>query len=133
MELKFILLLFYISLINKALSSSDYDLEKYGKLEKISDAMILLDSHDFKLDEEIYIILTGYFFETYIQYIFIDSIPDFLNNNFASYDSKLIKEYSNKVDKLNEVGLEKRYYTIEKTQSHLNGKEGKYLALYLYA
>ena len=130
MQFKFVLLLFYISLINQALTSNVHDLNKYGKLEDFNETVVILDSHDFKVDEEIYIIITGYFYFEYIEYIFIDSLDDLVD---ANLERKLIKEYSNKIETLNaDTNLKKRYYTIEKTESHLNGKEGKYLALYAY-
>lgn len=132
MQSKFILLFFYISLINNVFATSEHDLNKYGKLEKINDALVVFDSHDFKVDEEIYIIITGYFFETYIQYKFIDNLDDLNDINDDYYIPGSIKEESNKVDFLDNYNLERRYYTIEKTNSHLKGKEGKFLALFVY-
>ena len=137
MQFKYILLLIYISLIKQALTTTVHDLNKYGKLEDFNSSIVIFDSHDFKLDEEIYIIITGYFQFEYIHYIFIDSLEDLYDIDITNItnielNENLIKEYSNKADTVNDEGLKKRYYTIEKTKSHLNGKEGKYLALYVY-
>ena len=134
MQFKYILLLIYISLINQALTTTVHDLNKYGKLEDFNSSIVIFDSHDFKLDEEIYIIITGYFQFEYIHYIFIDSLEDLDDINITNieHNKNLTKEFSNKVETVNDNNLKKRYYTIEKTESHLNGKEGKYLALFVY-
>ena len=134
MQFKYILLLIYISLIKQALTTTVHDLNKYGKLEDFNSSIVIFDSHDFKLDEEIYIIITGYFEFEYIHYIFIDSLEDLDDIDITNieHNKNLTKEFSNKVETVNDNNSKKRYYTIEKTESHLNGKEGKYLALFVY-
>ena len=116
------------------MTSSDdktVDLQR-GKKVHTDSPLVIFDSTDFKLNEEIYIKITGYFVYTYIDYVFFDDISE-LND---PYNIEYIKENSNKAvdkgQKLDGYDLETRYYTIEKTTSHLKGAEGYYLAIYTY-
>ena len=106
------------------------DLQR-GKKYHTNDFLVIFNSTDFKLDEEIYIKITGYFKHTYIYYVFSDKISELDDPNI-----EYIKECSNKVvdkdKKLDGYDLKTRYYTIEKTTSNLKGKEGYYLAIYTY-
>ena len=102
------------------------DLQR-GKKYHTNDFLVIFNSTDFKLDEEIYIKITGYFKHTYIYYVFLDKF-----NELDDPDIKYIKKCRQKVVDKDGYDLKTRYYTIEKTTSHLKGKEGYYLAIYTY-
>ena len=65
-------------LIKYILSSTDYDLGQYQLLSGIINPCITFDSSGFKIDEEIYIKITGRFLQNYIEYYFYDdeNIPE---------------------------------------------------------
>ena len=121
----------YIFLIGQVLLSTTWELGKYQKLNTDS-AVIFFDSSDFKVDEEIYIVISGYYIYTYIDYVFVDDIS--LHASFTT--SELRREYSTKyVTKTNVYDgytFEERYYTIEKTRDRIKNGSGKYLLIYTY-
>ena len=140
---------FYIFLIKYILlqgtySGTGYDiyLEKYNKTYTQS-SYIIFNSTDFKLDEEIYLKISGYFIEDYIEYQFFDDYNDaiyaidtYINNIQHSITVDLKKEnptkYETKKDKNNNDGYEYyiRYYTIEKTKTNLKmAEKGNYLLI----
>ena len=149
MRVKLAFYIFYIFLIKNILLSTDvYDLDKYKKLTNTADALIIFNSNDFQIDEEIYLKIYGYFIESHIDFKFIDTIED-LNEIINIFDQSnydvdiyyyrldLKTEYSNKHETVsdntnNGYPYDIRYYTIEKSKSNLNGKEGKYLAIFTY-
>ena len=118
----------FIFLIAKVLLSTDdtsIDLHKYGKLTGISYSPVFFDSKDFKIDDEIYIVITGVFNDHRIYYYFRDDIYDYVGISYSTLDYVS----SNKVETNND-GTETRYYTIKKSRSNLSGSNGKYLAIY---
>ena len=131
---------FYIFLIKYILlqgtySGTGYDiyLEKYNKTYTQS-SYIIFNSTDFKLDEEIYLKISGYFKEQYIEYKFFD---DWYEISTTTLYLDLEKEYPNKnetkTDKEKNNGYEYhvKYYTIEKTKSNLkSAKKGNYLLIH---
>ena len=106
------------------------DLQR-GKKYHTNDFLVIFNSTDFKLDEEIYIKITGYFKHTYIYYVFFDKISE-LDDPDIKYIKKCRYKVVDKDKKLDGYDLKTRYYTIEKTTSNLKGKEGYYLAIYTY-
>ena len=133
MKFKLIKDIVFIFLITKVLlSQNNYgiDLNKYGKLIGTNLLPVIFDSHDFKVDDGIYIIVTGVFIDEYIYYYFFDDFYDLLH--LTSYElATLDYESSNKVESNND-GTKRRYYTIEKLRSKLYGSNGNYLAIYAY-
>ena len=125
MKLSWIL---YFLLIGQVLLSS-MDLGKYGKINTNSD-VVFFDSSDFKVDDEIYIVISGYFRQTYIEYVFVDDIS--IRSSFTTSD--LRREYATKTvtktDIYDGYTYEERYYTIEKTRNHIKNGNGKYLLIY---
>ena len=66
--------IFYIFLINQVLLQSDYNLGKDQKLNTDS-AVIFFDATNFKVNDNIYLIITGNFSQEYIDYTFEDNLP----------------------------------------------------------
>ena len=120
----------YIFLISPVLLTT-VDLEKYNKINTVL-PVVVFDSSDFKIDEEIYIVISGYFIFDYIEYVFVDDIP--LYSNYPT--SGLRKGYSTKTETTKDSnGVYKyqvRYYTIEKTKNNINNRQGKYLLIFAY-
>ena len=117
----------FIFLIAKVLLSTDItvDLPKYGKLTGKSGTLVIFDSKDFKIDDEIYIVITGRFRITSINYQFVDVIDNIHANHYDVLDNV----NSNKVETNND-GTETRYYTIKKSRNKLYGSNGNYLAIF---
>ena len=142
MRVKFAIYVFYIFLIKNILSDEVYDLDKYKRLNQTKDAVIFFNSNGFQIGDEIYIKIYGSFSEDYIDYKFIDTLED-LNELLNIYEESnydediyykklnLITVDSNKHETVNDK-TEIRYYTIKKKKSTLDGKEGKYLAIFTY-
>ena len=120
----------YIFLISPVLLTT-MDLKKYEKINTNS-SVVFFDSSDFKIDEEIYIVISGNFIQDYIHYVFVDDIP--LYSNYPT--SGLRKEYSTKTETTKDSNgvykYEVRYYTIEKTSSKVNNRQGKYLLIFTH-
>ena len=99
-------------------------LRKYQKFYSVNNNYVIFDSSDFKVDDEIYIIITGKFEESVdeIEFQFGDDVEvftDMTSNKRVSYNKKETKGN----------GREARYYTIKKSSYNLNGVEGKYLVI----
>jgi hypothetical protein len=81
-------LFFYIAcifLIKTVLSeTSPIDLEKYKKILHNS-PLVIFNSTDFKIDEEIYFKISGFFVEDFIEYRFCDTLEE-LTNIIDAYD-----------------------------------------------
>ena len=113
-----------IFLISNILLESSF-LGKYQKLYSVTETFVYFDSSDFKVNDEIYIIITGKFLENVkeIDFLFLDDIAAFSSGSSfkkVSYNKKETKEN----------GREARYYTIKKSSSNLNGVDGKYLLIF---
>ncbi len=54
-------LIISIFCISKILLQSNPYLTKYGKLTSVTDSFVIFDSSDFKVKDDIYIIITGTF------------------------------------------------------------------------
>ena len=122
--------IFYIFLINQVLLQSDYDLRKDQKLTTDS-AVIFFDATNFKVNDNIYLIITGNFSVEYIEYAFEDDLPAYADE--LDIEGFILKrEYLNKMIGRPDIGedYEERYFTIEKTQDKIkSGQEGKYLII----
>jgi hypothetical protein len=81
-------LFFYIAcifLIKTVLSeTSPIDLEKYKKILHNS-PLVIFNSTDFKIDEEIYFKISGFFVEDFIEYRFCDTLEE-LTDIIDDYD-----------------------------------------------
>lgn len=66
--------IFYIFLINQVLLQINYNLEKDQALATDS-AVIFFDATNFKVNDNIYLIITGNFSVEYIEYAFEDDLP----------------------------------------------------------
>ena len=119
-----------IILINKVLSSNDYELEPYEQLLQIDFRMIILKSSSFKENEEIYIKLTGIFNFEYIDFKFYDNLNEMNKDDISKYK----KEYPTKTDGQYDVNgaflYDIKYYTIEKNKKNLGDLKGDYLVIY---
>ena len=133
MKFKFIKDIVFIFLITKVFLSKDnyaIDLNKYGKLTGTNLLPVIFDSHDFKVDDGIYIIVTRAFIDENIYYYFFDNFYDLLH--LTNYELHTLDQESyNKVESNND-GTKRRYYTIEKLRSELYGSNENYLAIYAY-
>ena len=102
-----------------------------------NDPCILLDSSGFKIGEEIYIKISGFFLEEfpYIEYNFYD-VENIEQNGKCIIPSSqsLFKEYFNKIDKvLDDYGnllYEIRYFTIDKKKEYLGESNGNILKIF---
>ena len=104
-----------------------YILQQYGE-KKVNgaDGGVLMDSSGFKKNDEIYIkIRARYFYDRYLYYEFVDNLATY---HPSPYFEDYFYEVSNKLTI--EGRYETRYYTIKKDSYHLEGLQGKYLALY---
>ena len=118
--------IFYIFLINQVLLQINFDLGKDQKLTTDS-AVIFFDATNFKVNDNIYLIITGNFSLEYIEYAFEDDLPAYADE--LDIEGFILKrEYLNKMKGRPDIGedYEERYFTIEKTQ------EGKYLIILPY-
>ena len=91
-------LFFYIVcifLIKAVLSeTSPIDLEKYQKI--IHDSpLVIFNSTDFKMDEEIYFKISGHFTQKYIEYRFCDTLEELttISGYYVSNPSLFINYY----------------------------------------
>ena len=125
-----VILLLYVFLISQVLTSSDSDLERYGTIESTYSSVIFFDSSEFKIDEEIYIVITGVFDRDYIQYYFCDTIPPNVNTPAALSSYPLETVYSNKIESHND-NIETKYFTITKSRSKTRDG-GKNLLIFPY-
>jgi hypothetical protein len=125
--------IFYIFLINQVLLQSDDELGKDQKLNTDS-AIIFFDATNFKVNDNIYLIITGNFSLEYIEYAFEDDLRAYADE--LDIEGFILKrEYLNKMKGRPDIGeyYEERYFTIEKTQDKIkSGEEGKYLIIIPY-
>ena len=102
--------------------------EKYKTVET-ENPIIFFDTSDFKVGDEIYLIISGEFMfdDDEIYYAFIDDIS-------TTEDFYFEVEISNKVEAIKDRGddYESKYYTIKKTKEAIKEGEGKYLLLLIY-
>ena len=102
--------------------------EKYKTVET-ENPIIFFDTSDFKVGDEIYLIISGEFMfdDDEIYYAFIDDIS-------TTEDFYFEVEISNKVEAIKDRGddYESKYYTIKKTKEAIKEGEGKYLLLLTY-
>ena len=102
--------------------------EKYKTVET-ENPIIFFDTSDFKVGDEIYLIISGEFMydDDEIYYAFIDDIS-------TTEDFYFEVEIPNKVEAIKDRGddYESKYYTIKKTKEAIKEGEGKYLLLLIY-
>ena len=136
MEQNLIIFITNIFLIKYVLLSTDFVLEKYGQKLKANEACLIFDTSGFKIGEEIYIKITGFFFEQYpyIEYYFYDNEDTQQNGQCNSVSVELFKEYFNKIEKvLDDYGnllYEIRYFIIDKKKKYLGTSNGNYLKIF---
>ena len=133
MKYKLFFVIIYLFLFNDVLLSNKIDLKKYGKLTNINYYVVIMDSSDFKVDDEIYIKITGYFdYGNYIHYIFTDDLTHYASSEVSCMYCKEVSYNKIETVRTTRVGykIETRYFTIEKSKINLDGAEGKYLLIY---
>ena len=122
----------YIKLTDKGRTISntttDSYLKKYGTITVLgSDGGFIMDTSDFKNNDEIYLKITAtYFINSRIYYEFIDDLNTY---NPSSYYEDYDYEYSSKTDYNNDNTVTK-YYTIKKNSHLYNNIKGNYMVVY---
>lgn len=86
-----------------------------------------MDSSDFKVDDEIYIKITGYFdYGNYISHIFIDDLSHYAQSEVSCTYCRDVSY--NKIETVRTTRdgykIETRYFTIEKSKINLDGRKG---------
>ena len=106
------------------------DLKKHKKVTvPASDELIIFDSSDFDIGEEIYFKITADSFnKDYLLYKFFDNGVSMSNDNLDNYKKANPSKTDNEYDGGNIVSVTK-YYTIKKDERVLGSIKGKYLVI----
>ena len=113
--------------ISKTTTDTTY-LKKYGTITVLgSDGGFIMDTSDFKINDEIYLKITAtYFRNSRIYYEFTDNLNTY---NPSSYYEDYDYEYSSKTDYNNDNTVTK-YYTIKKNSHSYGNIKGNYMVVY---
>ena len=127
-HLLIIIIIFTFLLSNVLL---DNELEKYQK-KIFKDGYVIFNSKDFKNDEEMYFKITAdFFYGDQIDYIYLDDVRDFDENNTFYYHQRSEKT-DNKTDADGNLMSQTKYYIITKRLSEIGTLKGDYLVIIFY-
>ena len=146
MRIHLLFVILFVLIINESLSEGEadtvtetegnisytfkIDLKKYKKVTvPASDELIIFDSSDFDIGEEIYFkIIADSFNKDYLLYKFFDNGVSMSNDNLNNYKKANPSKTDNEYDGGNIVSVTK-YYTIKKDERELGSIKGKYLVI----
>ena len=130
MSLNHFLIIFFLFLLSNVLSDNN-ELEKYQK-KIFKDGYVIFNSKDFEMDEEMYFKITAdYFIGDQIDYIYLDDVRDFDENNTFYYHQGSVKT-ENKTDADGELMSQTKYYIIKKRKSEVGVLKGDYLVIIFF-